>query len=114
MARYIDAEPIINRIESEIKYFGEPNISNRLVAFGAKNALQSVLGVVNSQPTADVEEVVRCKDCKCCELCYPAKAIGEDALEGWYCKIRNKHMRPDDFCSYGERKQKNDFKEGLM
>ena len=55
-------------------------------------------------PTADVVEVVRCKDCKCCEQCYPAKAKGDEAVVGWYCKIRNKHMQPDDFCSYGERR----------
>lgn len=53
---------------------------------------------------ADFVEVVRCKDCKCCDHCFPAKAIGEEALEGWYCKIRRKHMQPDDFCSYGERR----------
>ena len=53
---------------------------------------------------ADFVEVVRCKNCKCCEHCYPAKAIGEETIEGWYCKIRREHMRPDDFCSYGERK----------
>ena len=58
----------------------------------------------NFKNKADFVEVVRCKDCKCCEHCYPAKAIGEEAIEGWYCKIRKKHMRPDDFCSYGERK----------
>lgn len=58
---------------------------------------------------ADFVEVVRCKDCKCCEHCYPAKAIGEEAIEGWYCKIRKKHMQPYDFCSYGERRTDNDL-----
>ena len=58
---------------------------------------------------SDFVEVVRCKDCKCCEHCYPAKAIGEEAIEGWYCKIRKKHMQPHDFCSYGERRTDNDL-----
>lgn len=54
---------------------------------------------------ADVVEVVRCKDCKYCEHCYPVKEIGGEAVEGWYCKIRKRCMRPDDFCSYGKRKE---------
>jgi hypothetical protein len=49
-------------------------------------------------------EVVRCKDCKHCELCYPAKAIGEEALESWYCKIKKNYMLLNDFCSYGEKR----------
>jgi hypothetical protein len=53
---------------------------------------------------ADFVEVVRCKDCKCCEHSYPAKAIGEEALEGWYCNIFRQWRKPDDFCSYGERR----------
>lgn len=56
-------------------------------------------------PTLDVVQVVRCEDCKYCEHCYPVKAIGEEAEEGWYCKIRKRRMRHDDFCSYGERKE---------
>lgn len=57
------------------------------------------------KPTADVVEVVRCKDCKYCEHCYPVKAIGGEAVEGWFCKTRKRCMLPDDFCSYGERKE---------
>lgn len=92
MARYVDAE--------KIKFTGD--------TFNDKDEtyvkLSDVKQAIDQTPTADVVEVVRCKDCKCCEHCYPAKAIGEEAIEGWYCKIRKKHMRPDDFCSYGERK----------
>ena len=50
-------------------------------------------------------EVVRCKDCKWCKLCYPAKAIGEEAIEEYYCNMFKQYREPDDFCSYGERKE---------
>lgn len=53
----------------------------------------------------DVVEVVRCKDCSYCVHGHPVKAIGEEALEGWYCRQRKRYMRSDDFCSYGERKE---------
>ncbi len=51
-----------------------------------------------------VEVPCRCKECKHCEHCYPAKAKGEEALEGWYCNTFRRWKNPDDFCSCGERK----------
>lgn len=48
---------------------------------------------LNEIPAADVVEVVRCKDCK---------HYQKDMLFGnAYCDGRQ--VKPDDFCSYGER-----------
>ena len=47
---------------------------------------------------------VRCKDCKHCRICYPEKQVGKEATQGWYCKEHKSYRRPDDFCSYGERR----------
>ena len=55
--------------------------------------------------TADVVDVVRCKDCKSCELRYPAKPIGEEAIEGYYCSVNRRYLNPTDFCSCGELKE---------
>ena len=48
--------------------------------------------LVDAQTTVDAVLVVRCKDCK--------------HFDGkWFCKICGVPSRkPDDFCSYGERK----------
>ena len=54
--------------------------------------------------TANVVEIVRCKDCVYCKLEYPVKAIGEEAIEGYFCYLNQKYLSPTDFCSYGERK----------
>lgn len=54
---------------------------------------------------ADVVEVVRCKECKHCELRYPAKAIGEEAMEGYYCYPNQRYVKSTDFCNYGERSE---------
>ena len=48
---------------------------------------------------------VRCKDCKYCELRYPAKAIGEEAIEGYYCFANKRYLKSTDFCSCGELKE---------
>lgn len=54
-------------------------------------------------PTADVVEVVRCKECKHCELRYPAKAIGEEAIEEYYCYPNQRYVKSTDFCNCGEK-----------
>ena len=63
-----------------------------------------VLRMIDDAPAADVAPVVRCKDCKWfadnndgdwvgCWLFQTIQIIPEDA------------PKPDDFCSYGERKE---------
>lgn len=54
--------------------------------------------VVDAMPTADVVEVVRCKDCKYYEIHKPTITLN--------CEREGKlvPMMPDDFCSYGERR----------
>lgn len=67
------------------------------------NGIESVLEYAENLPAADVAPVVRCKDCKWfadnndgewfgCWLFQTIQIIPEDA------------PKPDDFCSYGERK----------
>ena len=46
--------------------------------------------LINSAPTADVVEVVRCGECHNCEW------VGVH-----YCKHFNKNVEEDDYCSYG-------------
>ena len=55
---------------------------------------------IDSAPAADVVEVVRCKDCK------------HLMFSDMYGECSQAHMgivRPDDFCSYGERRENNDY-----
>jgi hypothetical protein len=54
----------------------------------------------------DVIKVVRCKDCKWCKLCYPAKAIGEEAIEEYYCNMFRQYRESNDYCSYGKLKER--------
>ena len=55
--------------------------------------------VVRNAPTVDAVEVVRCKDCTFC--------VFNSSNETFKCRSMNGMYRtvgPDDFCSYGERK----------
>ena len=63
-------------------------------------ALESFERMVKWQPTADVVEVVRCRDCKH----FTEEMIGDD-LEG-FCKCVSGMLNPapDFYCSYGERR----------
>ena len=69
--------------------------------FGRSMAdLTSLSEVLEDTPTADVVEVVRCKDCKYLRF-------DKDFMTGRYCSLRNVNgglfCEDNDFCSYGER-----------
>ena len=60
--------------------------------------------MVDRCPTVDAEVVVRCKDCKHYEMgvCLKIYSDGNAHPEAWQSR------KPDDFCSYGERKDDAD------
>ena len=55
--------------------------------------INEAMSAIEQQPTADVVEVVRCKDCK--------HYNGDSAV----CKCMNRAMKGDGFCSCGERRE---------
>ena len=60
--------------------------------------------MVDRCPTVDAEVVVRCKDCKHYDLgvCLKIYSDGNAHPEAWQSR------KPEDFCSYGERKDDAD------
>lgn len=80
--RYIDADKLIQRFRPFTDVFGTKMVH-----------IDSVVHVIKNEPTADVVEVVRCKDCK------------------WYhgigCAINivdeSDEPKDNDYCSFGER-----------
>ncbi|MGN0665606.1 MAG: hypothetical protein ACI4KF_03665 [Huintestinicola sp.] len=62
---------------------------------GWDKAIDEAISIVENAPAADAVEVVRCKDCKYYvnhDLCYCRNKKGLTDI-----------VKPDDFCSYGER-----------
>lgn len=60
---------------------------------------------VKSQPAADVVEVVRCKDCAHVNVEVRDYAMYLPKQCELYCELDELPVKPDDFCSYGERKE---------
>lgn len=89
MARYIDADKLLEEMTVNVL----PN--------NAQFVYLAMRGMVRNAPTADVVEVVRCKDCKkyvngkCDEI--------EWFMDGYF-QGTFEMRQPDDYCSRGERK----------
>ena len=58
------------------------------------------LPIVNAAPTVDAEVVVRCKDCKHYDMGVCLKIYSDGNAHSEALQSR----KPEDFCSYGERK----------
>lgn len=56
--------------------------------------------ILRAIPTIDAEVVVRCKDCTHYDMgvCLKIFSDGNAHMEAWQSR------KPEDFCSYGERK----------
>ena len=83
MDEYIEREAVLKEAESRIMW-------------GASAA--AVYELIRDAPAADVAPVVRCRDCKHYEIHKP-KVLENCERKGYIIP-----MKPDDFCSYGERK----------
>ena len=65
-----------------------------------------VTELIENAPSVNAVEVVRCKDCihwyEREEVCLKIYSDGDVSQYAW------QNRNPDDFCSYGERKEKGD------
>ena len=68
----------------------------------------AVLDNIDSQPTIDAVPVIRCKDCKYCDisLVLPTGREMYTCMEGSH--DHQMLLNPTDYCSYGERRDSND------
>lgn len=86
MNRYIDIDKI--EYEDMLRPRGNGNYEECQIAYRDQ---------IDDIPTADVVEVVRCKDCKHYETDGGALMV---------CKVSALNTNDDDFCSYGEAADK--------
>ena len=93
MAEYIDREVLQRNIKEEIEACGEEDSVYRPIAYGSIFGLKRAMAYANALPTANVVEVVRCKDC-----CY-ANENGDVCRYGV-----GRYTKPDKYCSDGERR----------
>ena len=91
MSRYIDADEFYASQVSRCQ--GEPVIGTCT----SDNAL--LYEELQKMSTSEVGEVMRCKDCENCLSINNRYVCTKNAI----CAVKKEH-----FCSYGERKMKND------
>lgn len=92
MAEYIEREALLTDICNDmcgLKYTGV-----------CENC--RVVALIADTPAADVSRVVRCKDCKHYDMgvCLKIYSDGNVHSAAW------QRRKPEDFCSYGERRDK--------
>lgn len=102
MARLIDANSILDDF---LKRYTERE-KNRKLVFAACEIKQDFADMISDATTVDAVEVVRCKDCKHYK---PQKKSAHWENRANYCnRVVTIKVQPDDFCSYGERKESDD------
>lgn len=114
MARYIDAERLRDSMLNYYQCVHESSIGrmyqgDTLMDYEVVDMIEDC---IDNAPSADVVEVkCRCKDCKYFHSYGRTQIMigGKNVKAGW-CYLRAKtdeehRMLPDDFCSYGERKE---------
>ena len=88
MSEYTNKQQAIDLIESMIADRGHAFNPHKLAM-----ALKDMEGV----------EIVHCKNC---EFCVVEEPISRGIIPDMYCRIWASNVRTDDYCSYGERKEK--------
>lgn len=98
MAEYIDREELCKILENWRDAHADVDDEQGC------GLLEDVICEVDAQTVVDAVEVVRCKDCKHYDLgvCLKIYQDGNLHSEAWQPR------KPEDFCSYGERKGKNE------
>lgn len=112
MSRYIDADNLKKSVENwlELDRYYHP------YSKGVNIPTSEVLDLIETEPTSDVVEVVRCKDCKHLIIangrdyphfegdmyCYPPNMDCNciDGTDDYWLDVN-----PDGYCSWGERRE---------
>ena len=90
----IDPNALVDEISSLTIHITGLRAGKGVLEEFMKEYRKSVLRIVEESPTVDAVEVVRCKDCK---------RYSQSGLCNLYLNVSHQ-MKPDDFCSYGERR----------
>ena len=105
MAEYIEREALIEHIKDlpTWDYIAKSDgVYEKSTKYPEGNFdCDDVINSINNAPAADVVEVVRCKECR--------MFVDNKSALTTYCtrECKNLTVKPDDFCSYGERRKED-------
>ena len=92
MKRYVDVDKVLETAKEYEKDFARYILKRNVCG------LVKINKILEDTPTADVVEVVRCKDCRHAKPC--------DVIKNWcVCDIYGTTKAPYHFCSCGERRE---------
>ncbi len=96
MAEYINREEML-------KYLEENNTADEWIV--GQHNVDWIYSFIDSQPKADVEKVIRCKECK---RCYEKRTKRNNQLMRFCMRIDGNEyqVNANDFCSYGTPKER--------
>lgn len=106
MAEYIDREKILEHIKDLPTWWADDKGMYAKKYLDGMFDCEDVVSSIENAPAADVEHVIRCKDCKWYE---------RDKLKGGFCRkpeasmwspgLPYDELKPDDYCSRAKRKE---------
>ena len=87
------------------EYINRAELIENLNKFAPEHYNALINQLITKQPTADVEEVVRCKDCK---WCYEKRTKRNNQLMRFCMRMDGNEyqVNENDFCSYGTPKER--------
>lgn len=100
MATYKNTDKIISHLNDEIEACGNPDSDNEPIAYGTKLGLLSAKAFIETAETIDVQEIVRCKDCKHATF-YSCK--NDACYKRILCDYEIQTDDENFYCAYGER-----------
>ena len=96
MDDYISRQAALDKLKKTVAVIKNPNHNTRIWEEGMNCAIT----IIGALPSTDAVEVVRCKDCK--YYYYADNRIPSE--RGWACTNDGCYASPNDYCSWGERK----------
>lgn len=99
MARYIDADKLKDAFHTDTEHLQSRD----------EHLFDLIMFEIDELPTADVVEVVRCKECKHSYINSFSAQSGVALCKFWSNRAEGNSLvvQQDDYCSYGERKCDN-------
>lgn len=97
MSRYVDADSLLKHM---LDYFAPTDQVDVAMVIPLWQIQEDVDDLINQQPTADVFEIVRCKDC-----IFHHTHITPMGNVCHICNVLGVFEKDDFFCAWGERKE---------
>ena len=109
MARFIDADKLVEHIKDLPTWRELLGVGWRSTKYpNGMFDCEDIINSIKNQPTADVVEVVRCKDCKHGDVSVIEKTKCGQETVACYCNIHKLLHSLDWYCPNGERKKTNE------